>query len=128
LGLKISIRTVPIESMRNGQVGDYFLGPDEWLMIQVADLGDWRKELAVAHHEMYEFGMVLEQGIPIQEIDLYDLKYSGEYDEPGMDPKCPYHIPHVKATKSEYEFLKDLNVETAEYENTINNLFKKEEK
>ena len=121
MGLKISIRTVPHERQRYDTAGDYFLGPDSWVCIQVSDLGNWKKEFLVAVHELIEFGLVLNKGISIQEIDLWDIKFDGE-GEPGDDPKSPYHHEHIYATTVERDLACELGVDWEEYDNCLSKL------
>jgi hypothetical protein len=114
LGLKISIRTVKPEYLRYESLGDYFLGPDEWLMIQVADLQNWKHEILVALHEFIECALVINKGISIREIDHFDITFDGE-GEPGDDPKSPYHREHLFATEMEKQMAERLGVDWDDY-------------
>jgi hypothetical protein len=121
MGLKISIRTVPHDHQRYDSAGDYFLGPESWVLIQVTDLGDWKKEALVAVHELVEFFLVLNKGISIKEIDQFDFSFDGD-GEPGDDPKSPYHKEHLYATTVEKDLACELGVDWEEYSKTIDSL------
>jgi hypothetical protein len=127
MGLKISIRTVSHDRQRYNTVGDYFLGPDEWIMIQVSELGDWKKEILIAVHELIEYLLVLNKGISIREIDAFDIKFDGD-GEPGDDLQSPYHKEHIYATMVEKDLASELGIDWNEYEKSINKLFNKEER
>jgi hypothetical protein len=121
MGLKISIRTVPHDRQRYDTCGDFFLGPDNWLMIQVSEMGDWKKEALIACHEFIEFLLVLNRGISIREIDHFDINFEGD-GEPGDDGKSPYHREHIYATAVEKDLACELGIDWEEYSKAIEGL------
>ena len=116
--LKIIIKTIPHAQQNYDTVGDYFLSPDGWLMINISDLGDWKEEILVAIHEIEEYALIKSRGIPIEDIDRWDMGYVGE-GEPGDDKDSPYHREHVFATKHEKELAHELEVDWELYEQHV---------
>lgn len=115
--------------MRYVTVGDWFENPKgsgNWI-IQVADLGDWRYNLLVAMHEMFEAAIVCYQGIDEQAIADFDMQYEreranglhSESDEPGFDSKSPYRIAHTFATSMEMALAANLDVDWNLYDNAV---------
>ena len=125
MGLFIDIRTIDHKIHRYPSVGDYFVGANGRIMIQVSNLGNWKEEILIALHELVEYALVLDRGISIEEIDLWDINFKGE-GEPGDDSKSPYHKEHIFATNIEREMALALGVSWSDYENNINKLFKEE--
>ena len=119
--LKISIRTIPHDQQNYDTVGNYFMGPDGWLMITVSDLGDWKKEMAVAIHELEEYTSAIGRGITIEEIDKWDMSYEGE-GEPGDDSRAPYHPDHVFAEGIEKQSIEHWGMDWEEYGNVLSGL------
>lgn len=73
------------------------------LTIQVHRMNDWRHELAVWGHEIIEAAYCKLARVTTEECDLFDNMYEQWYrdgtkpksEEPGCDPKCPYHRGHM---------------------------------
>lgn len=73
------------------------------LHVYVTKMCDWRFELAVWGHEIVEILYCWLFGVTTEKADEFDNYYEAEYEagrispteEPGCDPKCPYHWGHM---------------------------------
>ncbi len=125
--LNITIQTIPHHEQRYPTVGDYYYTPDGKWRFFISDLGDWRMELCVAVHELVECALCRYAGIPIQDIDLFDMQYEqnrqpDDDSEPGDSPRAPYHQQHCVATGVERFVVALLGLKWKEYEDRINSL------
>lgn len=77
--------------------------------------------MAVAYHELREYLVCKHKGIRQQEVDSFDMSFSGE-GEPGDDPKAPYFLEHQYATRDERLLVSDLGLDWNEYEESIEKL------
>ena len=120
--MKITIETVPHDQQRYPTVGDWFFpDPDnepDHMVIRVSEMGDWRYEAAVAVHELVEALLSKDAGYRQEAVDAFDLAYKGD-DEPGDDPKAPYHRQHCFATAVERMLIAALGVPWAEYDAAV---------
>jgi hypothetical protein len=90
-------------------------------------MGNWRMEMAVAIHELVECALCRYAGISPVEVDEFDMAYEAtrtpdNYDEPGDDPRAPYHKQHCVATGIERIVVCMLGLTWKEYETKINSL------
>lgn len=107
---KILIKPIQPENHRYCTVGDYFYDrEDDTLTIFVSRMQDWRSELAVAVHELFESVACLAADVDQTDIDLFDMEYERKRpetdltSEPGDSKDAPYHKQHVSATFVERE-------------------------
>jgi hypothetical protein len=125
--LNIEIKTIPHARQRYETIGDWTIGPNGHIHIYVSELGDWRMEFAVAIHELVEMQLCRFLGITQTEVDDFDMAYEAQrvpdnYDEPGDDPRAPYHRQHCVATGIERIMVCMLGLSWKEYEARINSL------
>jgi hypothetical protein len=118
--MRITIETIPHASQRYPTVGDWmFIEPNE-LRIRVSEMGDWRKEAAVAVHELVEAILCRNDGVSEAAVDAFDRSFDPEPDafnqEPGDDPGAPYHRQHCFATAVERMLIAALGVSWVEHE------------
>ena len=127
---KVVIEVIPHKEQRYPTAGDWqFLGKD--LIIRVSDMNNWKSEMAVARHEFDEACLCLSRGIKGEDVDNFDFLFEKELadgkhdpdDEPGDDPRAPYHKEHAIATVGEMSFCIDLGIEWKEHEANIFSLF-----
>jgi len=99
----IEIRVIPQRAQRYPTVGDWQVMPDgRKLRIAVSRMQDRRSEIAVILHEVAEALLCEDAGISTQAVDDFDLGPVGsDLDEPGDDPRAPYHAQHQVATAIE---------------------------
>lgn len=123
----VCIVVIDHDKQRYPTCGDYFENtPGHWV-IQVSDTGNWRMNMAIAHHEFTELLTTHSDGIAEQSITYFDekwnLTHSNVDDEPGNDPEAPYHKQHVFAECLERLLCNWLKVNWQKYEQRLAELF-----
>jgi hypothetical protein len=126
----VNIKTIPHTEQRYPTVGDYWWAGDTetgTLEIRVSDMGDRRMEALVAFHEFFEAVACTYSGIREEEITDFDIKFEaaredGNTDEPGNDPRAPYHKQHILAGVCERKLADELGVNWGEYDEKVNSL------
>lgn len=113
----IEIKTIPHTQQRYQTVGDYWEDKDG-THIRVSALDDLRYEYLITIHEVVEYFLVKLSGIPISEIDAFDIAFSGD-GEPGDDPKAPYFMAHQIATLIERTCAFAMGVLWKDYEKAV---------
>ena len=123
---KIIIKPIQPDNHRYPTCGDYIYDrEDDTLTVFVSRMDDYRSELAVALHEVFEAVQVLHADIPISDIDLFDMQFEkdrpdGNEDEPGDDLKAPYHDQHVGATFVEREVCAQSGLSWDQHDKNVN--------
>jgi len=128
--MKIIIETISHDKQVYPTVGDYRYDEEGTLHIKVSDLGDIYMETMVAIHELIEERLVRKAGIPIKEIDDFDIMYEKEREqglhrddeEPGFDSRAPYLDFHTFASGIEMALCSKLGINWNEYSNKVNSL------
>ena len=113
--MKIVIETIPHHEQRYTTLGDYFRDESGVLHILVSKMSDKRAELLVAIHELIEQALTETRGITNEEIDAFDIGHP-ELDDPGADPRAPYHREHTTATAIEMLLCNEMGMAWADYE------------
>lgn len=119
--MKIIIETKPFDQMRYATAGDYWDEPDGSKVIQIADVGDWRMNLLIALHELIEFSLCEQKGIPEPDIKTWDEAHPD--DDPGALKDAPYHRQHMFAEGIERLVALELGVNWEEYDDRVEALF-----
>lgn len=124
--MNITIKVIPHSDHRYPTAGDWFFNGQD-LEIHVSKLSDWRYEMLVAVHELYEALLCEHDGVTQQAVDDFDKKFEAgrpESDdgEPGDSPFAPYHLQHFRATNIERQMADALDVKWPEYEAELNAL------
>ncbi len=119
--MQITIETIPHENQRYPTCGDWLFVDPNHLRIRVSELGDWRKEAAVAVHELVEAVLCRAAGVPGTLVDAFDKAYDG-IDEPGDEADAPYREQHCFATAVERMLIAALGVPWAEYDAAVEKL------
>ena len=125
--MKIVIETIPYSEMKYPTCGDYWESPDGTWQIRVADLGNWKREVAIALHELWEKALCKSLLIRDEVITNFDIEFEkkrveGNLDEPGDDPKSPYNRQHCSATGIERLFISSVGENWKDYEQQIQKL------
>lgn len=125
--MKVIIEAIDHKDQRYPTVGDWQFDGDGNLNIKVSKLNDWRHEMLVAVHELYEAVLCEHAGITQEMVDKFDMDYeanrpSGDTSEPGDDPRAPYRMPHYRATNVERQLADALDVDWKQYEDELNDL------
>lgn len=110
----ICIEAIPASDQRYDTAGDWYYDDYETLLIKVNQAPDWRYEFLVALHELVEVKLCEHAGVTQEMVDEFDLKYKG--DDPGADPKAPYHTQHQHATVVEEYVARALGVDWKTYD------------
>lgn len=127
--MKIDIQTIPHAEQLYPTVGNYY-EEDGVEKIRVSDLGDWRTELCVVVHEIFEDYICKHRGIKESDISDFDIMFEQERadgkwqsnEEPGDDPRAPYIKEHQIATVVERLLASYLDLNWNDYNNKVNNL------
>ncbi len=130
--MQITIETIQHENQRYNTCGDWVFVEPNHLRIRVSELGDWRKEMAVAVHELVEAALCHADGISSIEVDAFDMAYEKarvasptfgkDLAEPGDDPAAPHHRQHCFATAVERMLIAALGVPWAEHTDAVETL------
>lgn len=124
--MRITIETIPHAEQRYDTVGDWEHQrsvTSDHLRIRVSKLGDWRKEMCIAIHELTEALICIHQNIPQVDVDYFDMRGPGAaLDEPGDDPRAPYHKAHMLAGVPEALLMAALDITPDEYEKAIDSV------
>ena len=126
MALNFEIKTIPHNEHRYETVGDYYEenGKDQ---IRISDMNNSDYEFLVMIHELIELYLCKKRGIKEGDISAFDIEFEknreeGNVDEPGDNPNAPYRKEHSFAINIEKQLAIELNVNWADYDNTINNL------
>src|SRR5690348_15440940 len=92
----IDFKIIPHQNQRYSTCGDYWIENDV-LHFRVSELSDWRYCWLIFFHEVIEYLLITLAGIPIAQIDAFDIEYKGQ-GEPGDSKDAPYYLQHQIAT------------------------------
>lgn len=122
--MNIHIEVIPHQDHRYDTVGDWWFDTEGNLQIRVSQLGDWRFESLIAFHELAEVLQCKHKGITTEQVDRFDMgwKPHAGIEEPGDDPKAPYHDQHHTASNFELMLSFLLGVEWEKYADAIDAL------
>lgn len=126
------MRNFNIKTIRHGEqryptAGDYWLDSEGTEQVRVSDAGNPDYEFLVAVHELIELWLCEKRGIPEPLIRAFDEEFErnrkeGNADEPGNDPRAPYHKEHLFATFIEQEIAGQIGIDWNEYDKALNSL------
>lgn len=127
--MKINIQTISHKDQRYETVGDYWIDSDGTWQIRVSEMGNWKYELAVALHELWEYALCLDRGIKEEDITKFDIEFEknrkeGNIDEPGDDKNAPYVKEHCSATGIERLFIAEIGENWKNYDEAVYSLLK----
>lgn len=141
--IRITIETIQHENQRYPTAGDWLFLGDTELRIRVSHLGDWKKELLVAVHELVEAALCRSRGISEETVTLFDKDHADALEgqrcpcesvggcddrplghcnlgaEPGDNAAAPYRAEHFFATSVERLLAAELGVDWLEYDKTV---------
>lgn len=91
------------------------------LWVKVSSMGDWRKEMSVAVHEIIEALVCEHLGVDEKDVNAFDKRYElerlpGDYDEPGDEVDAPYYEGHQIASAAERMLVLELGLAWRDYE------------
>lgn len=132
--LKIKINTVSHEAQRYPTVGDWQIineadnnKEDFEAKFTISNMNNTDYEFLVGIHELIEAYLCQKREIKEEDVTDFDMVYEegrieGEIDEPGDDPRAPYHKEHVFATNIEKQLATELGVDWDLYDKTVKEL------
>lgn len=125
--MKIRIQTIPHDSQRYPTCGDWQVGEDGSISIDVSEMGNDDYAFLVGIHEAIEVWLCRKRGISQEEVDAFDINYEekrqdGDVSEPGDDTNSPYFCEHQFATQIERMLARELRVNWSEYSKAVESL------
>jgi hypothetical protein len=125
-----TIQSVPHAKHRYPTVGDWMIGGDGAIIINVSATGNPDYDFLVGVHELIEAYLCLRRGISQESVDSFDMNIEKAHQkaltfsayEPGDHPDAPYRREHCTATGVERILAAELNVNWHEYETALNSL------
>lgn len=119
--IDIHIKTIPQSEQRYQTLGDYVKtlesnkdGNRIFESILVSDVGNHDMEFLTAIHELIEWYLTERRGINEEDITKFDIEHP-ELEEPGDDPRAPYHKEHMFASSIEKLLCKELGISDDQY-------------
>ena len=121
--MRIQIETIPHEQQRYSTTGDWQWDPEDTLQMHVSTLPDWRFSALIAVHELVEALLCRAHGVTTEMVDAWDMGPGKELDDPGDDPRAPYHREHDFAVGIERLFAHELGVDWNAYGDALDALY-----
>jgi hypothetical protein len=123
---QINVRVIPHSEQRYETVGDWWF-EGHCLEIRVSDTGNEDYNFLVARHEIDEAILCQKRGIKEENVSAFDeafeaIRKDGNVDEPGNDPRAPYHFEHLYATFAEKSMCAELELDWRKYDEAVNSL------
>lgn len=109
--MRIEIKTIEPAAMRYPTAGDWEWLPDGALKLTVPDYGTRpHSALLVAIHELAEAFLCRRDGVREEDVTAFDVD-NPHLEEPGDDPRAPYHRQHQVAMALESHLASVLDVD-----------------
>jgi len=116
----LSVVVVPQSDQRYPTVGDWIFAKDRSIKMKISDMGNEDFEFMVAIHEAVEAWLCRKRGISEESVTAFDTsEYGLKLEDPGSDPKAPYHTEHMLALKIEKMLCDEMGLDWVEYENKL---------
>ena len=131
---KVVIETIKHEDQRYSTLGDWTFDEEGTLQIKVSDIGNWKAQIALAMHELYEAILCTARSITPEMVDDFDNLFEeeikqglhGDDGEPGEDPRAPYYNEHYAAEAMDTQLRHELGVTRKEWNDDFFALFDRE--
>lgn len=122
------LSTTDIKKMRYKSADDWFdpdvTKDDVTFATLTADHGKDDYNFLVLMHALVEQYLCYKHGIKDKEVTKFDMD-NPDLDDPGNDPKAPYHNEHLIANDIEAMLSAALDVKWVDYEAAIEKTLKK---
>lgn len=116
------ITVCPHKHQTYNTAGNYNQWDNYWLL-EVSELPDWRMEAAIVIHEFVEMCLTKHRGISWDDITRYDTVGNGkDSDDPGANEDAPYHKEHTEAERLERLFCDMIGIEWDVYNKALDAL------
>jgi len=116
----IHVRFVVQDKQRYATLGDYWETTDA-MVFTITRLSGLRS-LYVLIHELWECYLTLRNGITEESISEFDISHP-ELDDPGLDPRAPYHAEHMQSDVLERACCVMAGDDWVEYEKECEEIF-----
>jgi hypothetical protein len=117
---RIKVKLVDPNNQRLLECGDWIYdAEDDVIIVFVNRMEDWRSELAVMLHEIFEAVSCIAADVDQTDVDFFDKKFYLEHDddsEAGDSRDAPYHAQHVGASFVEKEVCSQLKIDWKTHE------------
>ena len=121
--MKIRIESIPHHKQRYNTCGDWYEDL-EGTQLRVSEMSSVDREFLLAFHELVECALCRKAGISDSAVDEFDKGPGAELDDPGCDPRAPYHRQHMIALGLEMVMAQLLDVPWTDYERELEVLSK----
>ena len=121
---KIIIKPICHSNQRMAEVGDWFYDKeDDAMTIFVSRMDDWKSELAVAIHELFESVACIAASVDQTDVDAFDKMFheSALKGEAGDCVDAPYRTQHQGATEVERTACQKLELDWTKHEGNCEN-------
>ena len=116
----LNVRVVPQSKQRYPTVGDWVFDIFGDLNMKISDMGNPDYEFMVAIHEAVEAWLCRKRGISEESVMEFDTsEYGLKLEDPGSDPKAPYHKEHMLALKIEKMLCDEMGLDWDKYEQCL---------
>ena len=116
----LNVNVIPQSKQRYPTVGDWIFNGLGDLNMKISDMGNPKYELMVAIHEMIEAYLCRERGISEESVTAFDTsEYGLKLEDPGADPKAPYHKENMFALEIEKMLCKEFGLDWDKYEQCL---------
>jgi hypothetical protein len=109
----IKIDTIPHNSQRDNTLDDWII-KGKILNIPVSNLGKIEYNALLIIHGLIEAVLCAQRGISEKSVREFDLK--SKLDDPGQDPKAPYHKEHLEGNRFERLVARSFGIDWKDYE------------
>ena len=126
--MRIKFKTIPHRKQRYPTLGDYWWDKDGTLQVRASEMGDEDLEFLIFIHEVQEAWLCKKRGITEPEVTKFDLEFEKTHmlnEEPGEDPKAPYHKEHIFVECLERLLAIELGIPWKRYIDTAMKLFER---
>ena|ERR1039458_6371159 len=116
----LSVNVIPQSKQRYCTVGDWVFDIFGNLQMRISDMGNPDYEFMVAIHEACEAWLCRKRGISEESVTAFDTsEYGLTLEDPGSDPKAPYHKEHMMALEIEKILCKEMGLDWDKYEQCL---------
>lgn len=99
--MKINIETIPHDKQRYPTCGDWWWDDRNTLQIRVSRMSNWKCEMAVAIHELFEALWCKAACVDEKIVTQFDLQHTRHDVNPGDCKEAPYFTGHQIANEIE---------------------------
>lgn len=122
--MKITLRTVSFDQLRNYQPGDWKFLPDGSIEVLAGEMKDERHVILMLAHELVEALLCRVRGISDEIVTTFDKEFEanrkpGDNSECGASPLAPYRREHFAAETIERIMASELGVVWEEYADAV---------